>query len=185
MEERLKIFTFDSQVKQMVVKFPCSICKNSVNKNHKALQCDICDSWVHIGCNHITSAQYSAIQKENADETIPVHKRQVFYCNVCLNENIAFGKTDDNIFSTTNSLGLNLESEIVDFSVTIDKSTQQQINHITKLIKESNSTQTTPSFCNYYSPSKMKKTLSKTQSSFKILHLNIASLQYHFTDLEQ
>ena len=34
------------------VKYPCSMCKKPVAKNHRALQCDQCDSWVHIKCDN-------------------------------------------------------------------------------------------------------------------------------------
>ena len=32
------------------LKFPCSICNKSVQKNQNALQCDKCDKWVHRKC---------------------------------------------------------------------------------------------------------------------------------------
>jgi hypothetical protein len=34
------------------VKYPCSVCEKPVAKNHRALQCDQCDSWVHIKCDN-------------------------------------------------------------------------------------------------------------------------------------
>ena len=34
----------------MVVQFPCLVCNRTVAKNHRAGQCDLCDSWVHIAC---------------------------------------------------------------------------------------------------------------------------------------
>ena len=154
-------------------------------KNQLALQCDVCDLWVHIRCNNITKSKYTALQNENMDETIPMHKREAFYCIECLNNSLPFGHVDQNLFSTTNSLGLNLDSDIVeDLSITIDKTTKKQIDHITMLIKESNGFDNTPSFCSYSNVNKFNKMLSKNPSSFKVLNLNIASLQYHFVELE-
>ena len=37
----------------MIVKYPCLVCNRAVTKNHKAVQCDCDDSWVHIACNYL------------------------------------------------------------------------------------------------------------------------------------
>ena len=44
------------------VKFPCSICLKTVKSNHKAVQCDSCDLWVHIGCNGTTDNEYEFLK---------------------------------------------------------------------------------------------------------------------------
>ena len=33
------------------LKFPCRICAKSVSDKDKAVQCDLCEHWVHIKCN--------------------------------------------------------------------------------------------------------------------------------------
>ena len=35
------------------IKFPCKICENNVTNSDQAIQCDLCDSWVHIKCNDL------------------------------------------------------------------------------------------------------------------------------------
>ena len=42
----------------MVVQFPCLKCIRAVAKNHKAVQCDICDKWIHIACNNLNMYTY-------------------------------------------------------------------------------------------------------------------------------
>ena len=37
----------------MVVQSPYLKCNKAVAKNHKAVQCDICDKQVHIACNNL------------------------------------------------------------------------------------------------------------------------------------
>ena len=37
----------------MVVQFPCSASNRAVEENHRAVPCDFCDSWVHIGCSNL------------------------------------------------------------------------------------------------------------------------------------
>ena len=39
----------------MVVQFPCLKCNRAVAKNHKAVQCDICDKWIHIEIYNLIS----------------------------------------------------------------------------------------------------------------------------------
>ena len=168
----------------MVIKFPCAVCKKCVKKNQKALQCDICDLWVHISCNNIPQTKYSALIHENTNSTDAMHKGEAFYCIKCINEILPFGSIDQNLFHSTNLLGQNLETNTIeDLSITIDKDTQKQIDHITMLIREA-STSGCTSFCNYVNIDKFNKLLIKNPSAFKIFHLNIASLQYHIAELQ-
>ena len=41
------------------VKHPCSVCERLVAINHRALQCDQCDEWVHIKCDCIYPQEYT------------------------------------------------------------------------------------------------------------------------------
>ena len=164
----------------MVFKFPCSICEKSVNKNHKALQCDICDSWVHIRCCFVSPSQYLEIQNENLANP---ETKKFFYCHRCINKILPFGDINSNVFSNTNSLGMNQESETIqDINVTLDSQTKKQMKHISDLIKETNPNN---SCCRYYDVAKFIKLLQNNPTSFKGFHLNIASLQFHFSELQQ
>ena len=50
----------------MVVQFPCLVCYRAVAKNHRAVQCDLCDSWVHIACNNLNFYTYRILQKDKS-----------------------------------------------------------------------------------------------------------------------
>ena len=50
----------------MKIKCPCLVCGRSLAKNHRALQCDFCDKWVHIKCNLIDKKTYEMLK---LDET--------------------------------------------------------------------------------------------------------------------
>ena len=50
----------------MHVKYPCSICKKTVAKNHNAICCDKCNQWVHITCNKIMKYYYKKLQKDKS-----------------------------------------------------------------------------------------------------------------------
>ena len=47
----------------MVVQFPRLVCNRTVAKNHREVQCNLCDYWVHIGCNHLNLYTYQKIEK--------------------------------------------------------------------------------------------------------------------------
>ena len=47
----------------MVVQFPCLKCNRAVAKNHKAVQCDICDKWIHRACNNLNTHTYEKLRK--------------------------------------------------------------------------------------------------------------------------
>ena len=34
-------------------KFPCQICAKNVHDKDKAIQCDLCEFWIHIKCNSL------------------------------------------------------------------------------------------------------------------------------------
>ena len=40
-------------------KFPCRICVKNVSDKDKAVQCDLCELWVHIKCNNLINQSIS------------------------------------------------------------------------------------------------------------------------------
>ena len=46
-------------------KFPCRICAKNVSENVKAVQCDLCELWVHIKCNNLNYLDYRYLQNSN------------------------------------------------------------------------------------------------------------------------
>ena len=38
--------------------FPCKICNKNVNDKDHAIQCDICNFWVHIKCKNLNYIDY-------------------------------------------------------------------------------------------------------------------------------
>ena len=53
-----RVFT---QQSLMVAQFPCFVCNRALAKNHRAVQCDLCDSWVHIACNNLNVYTYQKL----------------------------------------------------------------------------------------------------------------------------
>ena len=48
-----------------LVQFPCLKCNRAVAKNHKAVQCDICDKWVQIALTISTQIHAKNSKKIN------------------------------------------------------------------------------------------------------------------------
>ena len=55
------------------LKFPCRICAKNVSDKDKAVQCDLCELWVHIKCNDRNYLGYRYL--ENSYES--------WYCKEC------------------------------------------------------------------------------------------------------
>ena len=36
-----------------ITKRPCKLCPKNVSDNNKAILCDLCQTWIHIKCNHL------------------------------------------------------------------------------------------------------------------------------------
>ena len=69
------------------MKFPCEkkICEKTAVSNHNAICCDICNKWVHIFCNNISSYYYRKLQKDSTP----------WYCKNCLKQVLPYNKLTD------------------------------------------------------------------------------------------
>ena len=47
------------------IKCPCKICENNVTNCDQAIQCDLCESWVHIKCNDLNHIDDKFLQSSN------------------------------------------------------------------------------------------------------------------------
>ena len=67
----------------MVVQFPCLVCNRTVAKNHRAVQWDLCDSWVHIACINCNLYTYWKTQKYESP------------CICCFRKELPYGSIND------------------------------------------------------------------------------------------
>ena len=47
------------------------LCSGAVLKDHKAVQCDNCEMWVHNGCSFVTESQYESLENTNCTWICP------------------------------------------------------------------------------------------------------------------
>ena len=69
----------------MLVQFPCLVFNRAFAKNYRAVQCNLCDSWVHIACNNLNVFTYQKLQKD----------KSTWYCICCFRKELPYGSTND------------------------------------------------------------------------------------------
>ena len=149
----------------MVIAHPCGLCNRPVGDNHRSIQCDVCDSWIHIRCNSISASEYEDYMTNE----------EPWICLKCINLALPFSYQQD---SSANS---NLEN----LNISINSADKKLCKEITSLIIEHTDPENTNTqYCKYYDVDKFTKKQFKSESNFSILHLNIASLQFHFEELK-
>ena len=159
----------------MPVSFPCGICSNPVASNHRAIQCDICDRWIHIKCNSISAAQYNEMMLT----------QDLCWCYLkCTNETIPFSDTPEEI------LKLTLQGKNPDYTpVLISRQNSESFVSLLKELEKVEFNDDLTSFgepnlnqCLYYTLSEFNE-INPKQNSLSFFHQNIASLSLHFDEL--
>ena len=106
-------------------KFPCKICAKNVHDKDKAVQCDLCELWIHIKCNKLNYLDYSYLQ--NCDESwycidccstiFPFYslssKKNLLACCTNTDSNITQGKDLENDHDSSLLLKLSSNLELV------------------------------------------------------------------------
>ena len=70
------------------MQFPCLVCNTTVAKKQRAVQCDLCNSWVHIACNNLNLYTYWKLQKDKSP----------WHCMCCFRKELAYGSINDTKF---------------------------------------------------------------------------------------
>ena len=63
-------------------RYPCGTCRRIVGVRNKAIQCEVCNYWNHIGCDGISTYDYDKMKK------LPQVERDkiIHYCKQCLED---------------------------------------------------------------------------------------------------
>ena len=102
----------DVQVNPGPIKYPCGMCSRPVANNHRGLECDECESWVHIRCGDVTAKNY---------EMLLLQQSFTWICPKCALPNFS-----DSFFNESNLADKNLYDSLSDLDssasgFTIDK----------------------------------------------------------------
>lgn len=100
----------------MVIQNPCGICTKPVGKNHKAIQCDVCNFWIHIRCNDISPTQYNEL----------IDNDESWICIKCLNSILPFGEIDHKSYYLTQR-GITTQSNLENIQFSINATDKKLI----------------------------------------------------------
>ena len=89
------------------IKFPCKICKNNVTNSDQAIQCDLCDSWVHIKCNGLNYIDYKFLPNFNYP----------WFCISCCREIFPFSTVKNKNLSLISVIVTNLKTLLTEIAV--------------------------------------------------------------------
>ena len=68
--------------------FACKLCPKNVTDNDNAILCNLCQTWVHIKCNHYNYMDYKYLQGCN----------EPWYCLSCSNTLFPFSNLNNQVF---------------------------------------------------------------------------------------
>lgn len=137
----------------MTIKFPCKVCKKSVNKNHKAVYCDLCNEWVHMKCSLLDDKTYKLLQNDS----------NPWFCLICNSSIFPF---QEESFGSQNSQS------------NLTKTQQEIIDKLNRAMDEEDNLLT----CSYLLPDELNKSNCMSNKT-SIFHLNISSLPFHIEEL--
>ena len=136
-------------------KFPCRICTKNVHDKDKAVQCDLCELWIHIKCNNLNYLDYRYLQ--NCDES--------WYYIECCSTIFPFNSlSSKKVMACTNT-----DSNIIQFS----NATPENSNDPEKF-----------SSSKYYDIEEMHKFEIPHNKSLYLFHISACSLNKNFDDLQ-
>ena len=155
------------------VKDPCGICYKIVKTNQRAIQCDCCESWVHITCNDISPTVYEHLK----------YKSDLWHCLVCS----IITNLDSMPFTVCNNLELtninNSDSMRFLESLPNVDIVEQIVSFTEHASNDSNIELPAKGTCKYYSVKKYQ--LLNKKSNFNIFHSNIIGLESKLDNLHE
>ena len=165
------------------IKHPGGICFKPVATNHRAIQCDHCDSWIHIKCQYLDANDYKQFQNDSS---------RSFVCIPCKSDIIPFTYLDNNEFDVLLSKGINFkDNEFINLAPTgnqkilfdqLNEAVQQNILDLNS--DADNDIDDMPILdCKYFSIDEFRHQKFNPKKSFSIFHLNIHSIDLHIEEL--
>ena len=165
-------------------KFPRKVCAKNVQCKDKAVQCDLCELWIHIKCNNLNYLGYRYLQ--TCDES--------WYCIECCSTNFPF----NSIFSNKNFLACctNTDSNITqckdlennhDSSLLLKPSSNLEllVNQLNNTTPENGNDPEKSTSSKYYDIDEMHNIeIPHKNKSLSLFHIKACSLNKNFDDLQ-
>ena len=168
-----------------MIAHPCGVCSRPVAHNHKAIVCDICQKWIHLGCNKFDDKDDKFFQDDvNFDEQ--------FFCLNCVADNIAFSRLNNNEFEVSVKKGVinsdDIDTNFIqsDYHRHVFDQLNMEINNNAFDFQANNDdidNNIVPAIdCKYYSIDDFRAANFNPKKSFSILHFNIHSIELHIEE---
>ena len=165
-------------------KFPCRICTKNVHDKDKAVQCDLCELWIHIKCNNLNYLDYRYLQ--NCDES--------WYCIECCSIIFLFNSLSSN--KKFLACCTNTDSNIIQWkdlendhasslSLTPSSNLELLVNLFSNTTPENSNDPENISSSKYYDTEEMHNIeIPHNNKSLSLFHINACSLNKNFDDLQ-
>ena len=167
-------------------KFPCRICAKNVHDKDKAVQCDLCEFWIHIKCNNLNNLDYRYLQ--NCDES--------WYCIECCSSIFPFNSLSStkNFLTCCNSTDsdsnfIQLKELENDHNSSLlpkpSPNLELLVNQFNNATPENNNDPEKISSSKYYDIDEMHNLkIPHKNKSLSLFHINACSLNKNFDDLQ-
>ena len=167
-------------------KFPCRICAKNVHDKDKAVQCDLCEFWIHIKCNNLNYLDYRYLQ--NCDES--------WYCIECCSSIFPFNSLSSNKNFLTCCTSNDSDSNFIQLkelendhnsSLLLKPSPNLEllVNQFNNATPENNNDPEKISTSKYYDIDEMHNLkIPHKNKSLSLFHINACSLNKNFDDLK-
>ena len=84
-----------------IVFLSCNICEKSVTDKFDAMQCDICQAWIHLKCNKLNHIDYKYLQGSS----------DPWFCLYCCSTIFPFGFLSNRFFICFKNVSENVSSK--------------------------------------------------------------------------
>ena len=154
-------------------KFPCRICAKNVHGKDKAVECDLCELWIHIKCNKCNYLEYRYVQ--NCDKS--------WYCIDCSAQNfLACCTNTDNNITHWRDLEHDNDSSL---SLKPFWNLELLVNQFNNATPENSNDPEKISSSKYYDIEEMHSiVIPHKNKSLSLFHINACSLNKNFDDLQ-
>ena len=158
----------------------CAVCNRTVAKNHRAIECSLCNTWVHVKCQKFDDSEYVKYQTQDL----------CFFCIRCTDECFPFAKINDTQFKIGVTNGINY-SELSENKMELSSYQQSMVDAIKKSINfyeeddesdDPNNSNFLNINCDYYNIDEFRTKKLKNDEYFSILNLNIHSIELHIEE---
>ena len=161
--------------------FPCRICNKSVNDNDHAIQCDICNFWVHIKFHNLNYTDYKYLQGSNDPWHCITRSSSIFPFN-CLNDK-TFGSLLINQTGQSNNFSFDNKNS----SLLLNPSPKltHLVNQFNNDTIDNNNVADNFIHSKYFDIDEIQKLkIPNTEKCLSLFHINACSLKKIFDELQ-